>query len=352
MARLPQPGQDAGTWGTLLNDFLSTSLNSDGTLKSSAVTSSGAASDSTVVHNSSDETIGGIKTFSSSPLVPTPTTSTAATNKAYVDSTASAGAPDASTTTKGLVKLAGDLGGTALLPTVPGLSTKATDSTVVHNTGAETIGGIKTFSSAPVVPASSFPESAVTNLTADLAAKEPLVTAGTTSQYYRGDKSFQTLDKTAVGLANVDNTSDVSKPVSTATTTALNLKIDKATATTKGDILAATAASTIARVGVGTDGQILTADAASAPGVKWAAAPSAPVTSVVGQTGIITGAQIATDSALTSTYALLSTSMVRLIYTSGAYPTRPAGLGAGLAEYIGPIQPTSWLTSDTWINTA
>lgn len=39
-----------------------------------------------------------------------------------------------------------------------------------------------------------------------LATKEPTITSGTTSQYYRGDKSFQTLDKIAVGLANVENT--------------------------------------------------------------------------------------------------------------------------------------------------
>jgi hypothetical protein len=38
-----------------------------------------------------------------------------------------------------------------------------------------------------------------------LNAKEPTITAGITSQYYRGDKTFQTLDKTAVGLANVNN---------------------------------------------------------------------------------------------------------------------------------------------------
>jgi hypothetical protein len=59
-------------------------------------------------------------------------------------------------------------------------------------------------------------------------AVEPTITAGTTGQYYRGDKTFQTLDKTAIGLANVDNTSDANKPVSTATQTALNLKEDSA----------------------------------------------------------------------------------------------------------------------------
>lgn len=65
-------------------------------------------------------------------------------------------------------------------------------------------------------------------LTSGLATKEPTITGGTTGQYYRGDKSFQTLDKTAVGLANVDNTSDVNKPVSTAQQTELDLKANKA----------------------------------------------------------------------------------------------------------------------------
>lgn len=100
--------------------------------------------------------------------------------KSYVDTQITNNAtPDATTLVKGKVKLAGDLSGTADLPTVPGL-----------------------------------------------ANKEPTITAGTTSQYFRGDKTFQTLDKSAVGLSNVDNTSDANKPISTATQTALNAKLD------------------------------------------------------------------------------------------------------------------------------
>ena len=56
---------------------------------------------------------------------------------------------------------------------------------------------------------------------------EPVITPGTTSQYYRGDKTFQTVNKSTVGLGNVDNTSDSAKPVSTATQTALDLKANK-----------------------------------------------------------------------------------------------------------------------------
>lgn len=42
------------------------------------------------------------------------------------------------------------------------------------------------------------------------------LTPGTTAQYLRGDLSWQTLSKAAVGLGSVDNTADASKPISTA----------------------------------------------------------------------------------------------------------------------------------------
>jgi hypothetical protein len=59
-----------------------------------------------------------------------------------------------------------------------------------------------------------------------ISGKEPAITAGTTAQYWRGDKSWQTLNKAAVGLSNVDNTSDAGKPVSTAQAAAIALKQD------------------------------------------------------------------------------------------------------------------------------
>jgi hypothetical protein len=63
-----------------------------------------------------------------------------------------------------------------------------------------------------------------------------------------------------------------------ATATGLNwatptdtTKIPLATATTKGDLLVATASATIVRQGVGADGFILTADSTQTNGIKWAA---------------------------------------------------------------------------------
>ena len=106
---------------------------------------------------------------------------------------------DATTTTTGKIQLAGDLGGTATDPTVPALLTK-----------------------------------------------EPTIASGTTSQYYRGDKTWQTLDKTAVGLSNVDNTSDLNKPISTATQTALNAKENTANKNTANGY-----------AGLGSDGKLI-----------------------------------------------------------------------------------------------
>jgi hypothetical protein len=145
------------------------------------------------------------------------------------------------------------------------------------------------------------------------------------------------ITKSDVGLANVDNTTDANKPVSTATQTALDLKLASATAATtyetitnvalkapladptftgtvtlpsttsigdvsstelsylnnvtsaiqtqldgkvdeslfdtKGDILVASADNTPAKLAAGTNGYLLTANSAAANGVEWAAAP-------------------------------------------------------------------------------
>lgn len=54
-----------------------------------------------------------------------------------------------------------------------------------------------------------FPTEAETD--AKLATKEDKVAPGTTGQFYRGDKTWQTLNKAAVGLSDVDNTSDAVK---------------------------------------------------------------------------------------------------------------------------------------------
>ena len=98
------------------------------------------------------------------------------------------------------------------------------------------------------------------DLNSALAGKEPLISTGTITQYRRGDKTWQTLDKSAVGLANVDNTSDANKPVSTATQTALNGKANTSHTHLVGDLTQSGA----------TTGQVIKWN-----GVAWAAANQA-----------------------------------------------------------------------------
>ena len=59
MSRLPTIGGDDGTWGVVLNDFLSVSLNSDGTLKSAALpTASTSAAGISQLATTTDATTG------------------------------------------------------------------------------------------------------------------------------------------------------------------------------------------------------------------------------------------------------------------------------------------------------
>lgn len=169
MPRLPQPGGDVGQWGNLLNEYLQVSHNDNGTLKDSAVSSSkvqDGAITAAKISTTNAPTSGQSLTYNGTGL-------------AWSVVSGSDATPDATTSTKGSLQLSGDLAGTASSPTVPGLATK-----------------------------------------------EPLISEGTSQQYYRGDKTWQTLNKATVGLADVDNTADVAKPISTATQTALNTKAD------------------------------------------------------------------------------------------------------------------------------
>lgn len=228
MARLPQPGGDDGTWGQILNDYLSVSHDSAGAIKTDAVPAN-ALQDSSVT----DAKLATSNTPSNGQVL-----SFDGTNLTW----ANAGSPDPA--------MGGDLSGTASnaqivagavgsteLATNAVTTAKITDANVTNAklaTDAVTTIKIADANVTDAKIASGISQSKITNLTSDLAGKEPTITAGTTSQYWRGDKSWQTLDKTAVGLANVDNTSDANKPISTATQTALNGKASTSTTMNAG----------------------------------------------------------------------------------------------------------------------
>lgn len=94
----------------------------------------------------------------------------------------------------------------------------------------------------------------------------------------------------------------------------------------KGDIIAATAADTVARVAVGSNGQVLTADSTEAAGVKWATPTPSAITAVA-------SASVLTQQDTTSTaYTDLATAGPSVTLTTGteAIVTISAILGQGV----------------------
>lgn len=164
MARLPIQGGDDDIWGSVLNDYLSVGHGADGThnyavfaqnmLGSGVLTARPApASTNSGKYFFVTDVDGGTlyqsngtawrqltRGITAAPTAHTHNLSalgevsitTPASDQilkyngtAWINAANNAVAPDATTTAKGIVQLAGDLGGTATAPTVPGLAGKA-----------------------------------------------------------------------------------------------------------------------------------------------------------------------------------------------------------------------------------
>jgi hypothetical protein len=95
---------------------------------------------------------------------------------------------------------------------------------------------------------------------------------------------------------------------------------------TKGDIIAATAATTLAQRTVGTNGQVLTADSAEATGLKWATPTTGTVTTVSSSTAALTVATATTTPALTVRSA--TTSVDGIVQLSDSTGTTSSVLAA------------------------
>ena len=87
------------------------------------------------------------------------------------------------------------------------------------------------------------------------------------------------------------------------TTTAANAAyVPKTLTTTKGDIITATAANTPARLGVGSDNQILVADSSTATGLKWATPSSGALTLISTTNASATASSVTLTNCFSSTY--------------------------------------------------
>lgn len=337
-------------------------------------------------------------TFTGTVTVPTPTGAATATTKAYVDGLVAAGVADATTTTKGKVQLAGDLAGTAAAPTVgklQGVTVNAStpsDTQVLAYSSAASSWVPATVTSTAVNDATTAAKGIV-QLAGDLAgtASSPTVakvagisvsgapttgqvltaTSGTAAGWatpasapvtsVAGKTGAVTLAKADIGLGNADNTSDINKPISSATQTALNTKAPLASPTFTGTVTVPAPTNTtdaatkayvdsiassgtpdasssvkgklqlagdlggsatspivakvngVAVAGTPSTGQVLTATGAAT--ATWSVPASAPVSSVAGKTGAVTLAESDVSGLSADLAARPTSSTVTVIWT-------------------------------------
>jgi hypothetical protein len=92
--------------------------------------------------------------------------------------------------------------------------------------------------------------------------------------------------------------------VTSAIQTQIDAKTAKSTLTTKGDIYAASAASTPARLGVGANGTVLTAASGQATGLEWATPAGAGINYALLSTTTLSGAGTRTVSGISNINSL------------------------------------------------
>lgn len=249
--RLPQPGNDTGTWGSILNDFLLVEHNIDGTLKANTTIAGKYSKPSNGIP------VTDLATDLQSKINSIPTSlSTVATSGNYADLT---GRPTITGSNTGdqTISLSGanlsiSNGNTIVLPTgagsagwgaISGTLSDQTDLTTALNAKlnsnlrgvANGIASLDANGRLPLTQLGSGTPSSTTFLSGTGTwISAPTGSSGTISSANITDatttgKSLLTAANAAaaqstIGLANVNNTSDADKPISTATQTALNAK--------------------------------------------------------------------------------------------------------------------------------
>ena len=117
------------------------------------------------------------------------------------------------------------------------------------------------------------------------------------------DRTITFPDETGTVQLRVTDVSDTEigylNGVTSAIQTQLDARVEESLFDAKGDLLVGSADNTPAKLTVGTNGYILTANTSAATGIEWAAAPIGYSPPTLGSTQIASGATVTTISGLT-----------------------------------------------------
>jgi hypothetical protein len=195
------------------------------------------------VDTTGDETIAGVKTFSSDPIIPDEVYG-AGWNGSLEPPTKNAVYDKIETVTAGASIAVKE--GNVAVASFDTFDFDASDFTITDETGGEVAIGLA-YGTGAGVPAEGNHTHSYQPLDSDLTTIAGLtattdnflvsVSSAWASRTPAQAKTTLALVKADVGLANVDNTSDASKPVSTATQTALDLKAPLASPTFTGTVV-------------------------------------------------------------------------------------------------------------------
>jgi hypothetical protein len=192
--------------------------------ESAAFSAAGTTADSKIsTHNSDTTNVHGIADTS---LLATTANVSSAISQEVTDRNTAIGSA-INTHTSGTTSVHG-IADTSVLETVSGSQSKAdaaaSSAVSTHNSDTTNVHGIADTAAL------------ATKAYADAAETDAIAAAGTAADS-KIATAVAALTKSSVGLANVDNTADADKPVSTATQTALDLKAPKADPTFTGTVV-------------------------------------------------------------------------------------------------------------------